>query len=275
MCSSALSNFSEAVVFGGAGGFGRVFAAQLLASGITVTTIDSQPGADLEGDICSDTSRFEKLLAGAELVMLCLPQDATIDVLKALDGLTLDTLLVDICSVKSVVAQTAASVCRGCEYVSLHPMFGPDRPIKGSNGVFMPIRGGQRAAEFRSLVSGWGVQLIDTDVQTHDRVTSLVQVITHAVLATFANVREQLRSEGAISEDLVDAFATPVFAELERVSQGMVRENAALYHNIQTANPWGDDVRARLDLALSQTLDALSDEDAEATRALFARIAKN
>lgn len=274
MCS-ALSNISKAVVFGGAGGFGRVFAERLSAAGIQATTVDNRPGADIEGDISADAARFAELVAEVDLVLLCLPQEAALNVLCALDGMARDALLVDICSVKTVVAQTAATVCLNCEYVSFHPMFGPDRVLEGSNGVFMPIRQGRRALEFRTLVSDWGVRLIDADVQTHDRVTSLVQVVTHAVLATFANVREQLRTEGEINEALVEAFATPIFAELERVSQGMVHENPALYHNIQTANPWGDDVRKRLSQALTQTLEALSDEDVEATRALFARIAKN
>ncbi|NKB98652.1 MAG: prephenate dehydrogenase/arogenate dehydrogenase family protein [Pseudomonadales bacterium] len=262
---------SSALVFGGCGGFGVAFTEQLTASGISVITVDREGEPDiLVQDV--EPSALAEALAKVDLVLLCMPQAASVSVLQGLDGRFEEGLVVDICSVKSEIAKVAESVCLESEYVSFHPMFGPDRGFKDSNGVVIPIRGGQRAEEFKSLLIEWHVRVIDTDVATHDRVTSLVQVVTHAVLASFANLRANIREAGDIPEDIVDAFATPVFAELERVSQGMVRENPELYHNIQTANPWGDETRAMLTQAVSETLSILSEPDAEGVRSLFSRV---
>jgi prephenate dehydrogenase len=262
---------SSALVFGGCGGFGRAFTEQLTSAGISVVTVDREGDPDI---VVSGEEPIVpvQLLADVDLVLLCMPQAASIGALQRLDGLVKDALVVDICSVKSEIAIVAESVCLGCEYVSFHPMFGPDRGFEASNGVFIAIRGGPRTDAFRALLVRWQVQLFDTDVATHDRVTSLVQVVTHAVLASFASLRANIREAGDIPEDLVDAFATPVFAELERVSQGMVRENPALYHNIQTANPWGDETRAMLTQAVIDTLSVLSGPDAEGVQALFRRV---
>lgn len=280
MCSSGEPRVNEksneskvglietAFIFGGCGGFGKAFTRELRASGITVITSDRIPGAEVEGEISNDPEPFLEPLNQADLVLLCLPENAACEVLSALDGLIRDKLIVDICSVKAVIAARAESSCVACEYVSFHPMFGPERDFAGSNGVFMPIREGRRGTALKALLKSWDVNVIDCDVSTHDRVTSLVQVATHALLATFANLRAQYD----VPQDLVQAFATPVFAELDRVSQGMVAENPDLYHNIQTANPWGSEARDKLTDALHETLATMSAESPEATRALFERV---
>ena len=259
------------LVFGGSGGFGRAFADRFASAGINVTTADVVPGSDIQGDISDDAEVFKEALGIADLVLLCLPEAPACRVLQALDGKIENKLVVDICSVKSVIAGVAQDHCQSSEYVTFHPMFSPDREFIGSNGVFMPIREGARGQVFRTFLESCGLNIIDTDVETHDRVTSLVQVATHAVLATFANLREQYD----VPEEMVQAFATPVFAELDRVSQGMVSENPELYHNIQTANPWGDEAREKLSLALAETLQKLSDNSPEEVRALFERIRRD
>lgn len=261
-------DIKQALIFGGSGGFGRAFAVQLSDRGIAVTTADVLPGSNIQADILHSIDPFAGAVADADLVLLCLPQDAALGVLEALDGHVTDALVVDICSVKSVIVEAAVRRCTACEYVSFHPMFGPDRAFSGSNGVFIPVRDGPRGEAFRQWLVELGVQIIETDVVTHDRVTSLVQVVTHAVLATFANLREAYD----LPEDMIQAFATPVFAELDRVSQSMVAEDAELYHNIQSANPWGGESRERLSLALEETLQTLGETDPAAMRALFARI---
>jgi len=261
-------DIKQALIFGGSGGFGRAFAAQLTDGGVAVISADVLPGSNIQADILDSIAPFAGALADADLVLLCLPQEAALGVLKALDGHITDALVVDICSVKSVIVEAAAGCCTGCEYVSFHPMFGPDKAFSGSNGVFIPVRGGARGEIFKQWLGELGVQIIETDVETHDRVTSLVQVATHAVLATFANLREAYD----LPEDMVAAFATPVFAELDRVSQSMVAEDPALYHNIQSANPWGGESRARLSMALEETLQILGEKDPVAMRALFSRI---
>ena len=268
---SSKEEIESVLIFGGSGGFGRAFAERFSEIGVSVTTSDVINGSDIQANICVDPDVFLPALSGSDLILLCLPEAPACQVLKALDGRIEDKLVVDICSVKSVIADVAKSHCQENEYVTFHPMFGPDRPFTGSNGVFMPIREGFLSNTFRTRLESFGLNIIDTDVETHDRVTSLVQVATHAVLATFANLRLQYE----VPEEMVQAFATPVFAELDRVSQGMVSENPELYHNIQTANPWGDEARAKLKLALHETLAELSSENPEETQALFERVRRS
>ena len=144
-------------------------------------------------------------------------------------------------------------------------MFGPDRSFADSNAVVVEIRKNAAFVQMVELLRGMSLNIIEVDAEAHDQVTSLVQVTTHAVLATFASVR----SQSDIPDELIDAFATPIFRDLDRVSQGMVSENPELYHNIQNANPYGEAARNRLAKALKETLAAFTSSSPEETTRLF------
>ena len=73
-----------------------------------------------------------------------------------------------------------------------------------------------------------------------------MQVLTHATLLTFVQAQEQLQSQVGAPQDLINAMATPIYNDLVTVAQGMLKENPTLYHNIQTAGPWGEQVREAL-----------------------------
>ena len=108
-------DIKQALIFGGSGGFGRAFAAQLTDGGVAVISADVLPGSNIQADILDSIAPFAGALADADLVLLCLPQEAALGVLKALDGHITDALVVDICSVKSVIVEAAAGCCTGCE----------------------------------------------------------------------------------------------------------------------------------------------------------------
>lgn len=268
MSEAQTRKIDHALIIGGCGGFGRRFAASLREQGIKVTTVDTAQDADIVADVATHPEALSAALLSTQLVWLCLPEASAVAVLKALHLLVpADVLVVDICSVKTPVCKVAAQHCTQAEYVSLHPMFGPERDYQGNSAVFIPLRSGPLAQALRDLLQIWGLKVIDTDVDTHDRITSLVQVIPHALLISFAHMRSVMDVDDA----LVDAFATPIYRDLDQVSQGLVNENPALYHNIQNANPHGDAARKALLDALQSTLDTLTENEVEATRALFAK----
>ena len=265
-------SIERALVIGGCGGFGRCFTRLLNEADVAVTTVDVVPGADLQADITEDMAPVRAALSVADVIILCVPEDQTIDLLAALDqDVSSEQLVVDICSVKSRVGKVAEEMCKQAEYLSLHPMFGPDRPLQDSNAVVIPIRRNDVFEKFLPLLAAAGLNIIESTVDEHDRVTSLVQVIPHLLLINFAKVR----AEADIPEDLVQAFATPIFKDLEKVSQGLVHENPALYHNIQTANPNGEAARQLVLEALLSTKAVLEQEQSQATEELFSAVRRD
>ena len=87
----------SALILGGSGGFGRVFAERLTALDVAVTTADVVSGSDIRADICREPEAFVDALNTVELVLLCLPEAVAGRVLVALDGKIKNRLIVDIC----------------------------------------------------------------------------------------------------------------------------------------------------------------------------------
>ena len=155
-------------------------------------------------------------------------------------------------------------------YVSIHPMFGPDRGFVDQNLVFIDVLPGELNDTFRSLLESWQVRVLDADADTHDQVASMVQVLTHATLVSFAQAQSQLD----VPQALFDAMTTPIFRALDETAQGMLHENPTLYHNIQTANPHGANAREALQAAVKTVVGAMGQELPEATKALFDKLAR-
>lgn len=261
-------NIETALVFGGCGGFGKRFSRELLASEVAVTTVDVVAGADIVLDVTVDPQPLHEQLASSDLILLCLNESQTLKVLPVIaDLVAADSLLADICSVKTKIAELVLTLNLTGEYVSLHPMFGPDRPIKGSNAVFVPLIARHLADSLRKMLESWQLNVIEADAAQHDAVTAMVQVVPHALLLSFA----QMRSEMRLPEDLIQAFATPIFRDLDDVSQRLVGENPELYHNIQSSNPNARLARQELVNAVTRTVATLADEDPGLIKTLFER----
>ncbi len=262
-----MAKLESVFIIGGCGGFGRRFSEFFRVQNIPVVTADVVAGADLTLDVAEDPARVKEHL-GADLVLLCLDESNTLKVLTAIsDYVAASTLVVDICSVKTKVCAAAEQYATAAQYLSLHPMFGPERDIQGSNAVVIPLRKGVQSDAFIALLSAWGLNILETTAEEHDAVTAMVQVVPHALLLGFGEMRASMQT----SEALIQAFATPIFKDLDRVSQGLLQENPTLYHNIQTSNPNGDAARVALLEALTTTLETLSDSNPAATLALFER----
>jgi len=259
----------KVMLVGGMGSFGRNIQRHLIASGVSTLSVDRDAQADVVCDVERDGQPLVDALAQVDVVLLCTPEAIAITTLSIIDThITAQQLVVDICSVKSKICAFAQEHGVVGEYMSVHPMFGPEREFAGSNAVCIEIRSGEKSRRFRQLLTQWGIHVIETDAKTHDQVASLVQVFTHAVLCTFANARTQFD----ISPDLVAAFATPVFSDLEKVSQGLVAEDPLLYHNIQSSNPWAAQARDKLLDATRETVEILAAQNPDLMVELFERV---
>jgi prephenate dehydrogenase len=258
---------SRVGIVGGCGGFGRAFADALTQSECYVVTMDRDPSADVVCDIEEPLEQVEAVASECDVLLLCMAQAQALSVLRRLQAPD-DLLLVDICSVKHQIVAAARQYCLNAQYLSLHPMFSPERGFHDNNVVAVEVRGGDKLDAFVQLLQVWGARIVTTDEATHDQVTAVVQVLTHATLTAFEHAKATIDAPA----DLVDAMATPIFAELTRVAQGMLHENPELYHNIQTANPNGNAARAALHSAVLDTIQVLGAQHPDGVVELFERL---
>ncbi len=221
------------LLLGGAGRMGRLLARELGARGHEISVQEPGDGQDRRA-----------LMEAAEIIMVCVPMEVAAGVIREIlpdvpDG----ALLCDINSLKAEVCAAMASAGQDApfEALGLHPMFGPTvSAFRRQKVVVCDVRRGPLGDWLVGELGQLGVEIVETDPQTHDRMMAVVQVMVH--FATLVMGEALRRSGTSIEESL--RFTSPIYRLELAFTSRLFAQDPALYAAIETANPHGAEVRA-------------------------------
>jgi len=208
----------DIVVIGGNGSLGSFFVQELSLAGHNVSVFGRK-----------DWDNPEPLLEQAELVLICVPIERTIDVIaKTAPYLNANTVLADITSIKTPIVQALLEHHTG-PILSLHPMFGPGvQSFLSQNVVVCPVREQQSYQWLLDLIANRGGKLITCTPEEHDRMMIAIQAIRH--FSTFS-LGVFLAEEGIDISRSLD-FASPLYRlEIDIVSR-LFAQDSSLYVDI-------------------------------------------
>lgn len=241
----------RAVVLGANGVVGRALACRLVESGISVTGIDLQkipfcenPGFAYEQcDATAPTDAGLREIKKADIVIVCLPEDAAIAALPTIvQAAATDSLIVDTLSVKEKIVATLKSLHPTQEAISINPMFSPSLEFTGQNIAIVIVNEGPRADEFESLLTSWGAITASVRADEHDKITALMQVATHAAIMSIGMVLHDWSYDVAKGIKMATPPHRICLAMLARMSAA----SPEVYWDIQRSNSYGVDARSSL-----------------------------
>lgn len=252
----------KALVVGGAGNMGRWFVDFLESKGYAVSVAD--PKGALPG-----RPRVEdpvEAARGFDIVLLATPPSATAPLLRALRGVG-GPLILDIASLKAPVADALRELAAsGARVASIHPMWGPSADLLASRNVVVCGCGSPEAArEARKLFEDTAANVVEMDLEGHDRLMALVLGIPHAASLVFGHA---LASQPIPLRE-VAPLGGPTFQKQVRVSAEVASENKDLYYEIQRLNPHTAEALDGLLRSLEELREAVADR--EAFRAYMAK----
>jgi prephenate dehydrogenase/chorismate mutase len=177
---------AKILIVGGTGGMGRFFArfaslhgAKVKLAGREINKtrtaakeIEVEPGTILDA-------------ASSDIAILAVPMEETVRVATETASLmTTGSLLADLSSVKTGISdRIAEKIPKGLEYVSLHPLFGPNTDhLHGQTIVAVPYRSGQKWSKLAHALQGGGSKLITMSAAQHDKAMAYVQGLHHFAL---------------------------------------------------------------------------------------------
>ncbi|MCI0339592.1 MAG: bifunctional chorismate mutase/prephenate dehydrogenase [Planctomycetales bacterium] len=239
-------------IVGGTGGMGRLFhrffrdlGHEVLAAGL-------------------DTAlRPVEAAARADVVVVSVPIEATEAVIGEVGPAVREGgLLCDLTSVKGAPVRAMLGAAPGADVVGMHPMFGPMvRSLRGQTVVLCPGRGEAGLGWLRAALSSQGAVVKVTDPETHDRMMSVVQVLTHFSTIALGTALRRLGVD--VPESL--SFTSPIYRlELTMVGR-LFAQDAGLYAEIEMRNP----ETPRVIGALRESADRLAELVAAGDRAGF------
>jgi chorismate mutase/prephenate dehydrogenase len=205
----------------------------------------------------------------ADVVVVSVPIDATESVIRDVGPrLREDALLMDVTSIKeapvaAMLASTRASV------VGTHPMFGPNvHSLQGQRVVVCRARGDEWADWLKRMLQARGLTVQETSPAHHDRVMSVVQVLTHFQTQVLGLTLARLGTP--LDETL--RFTSPAYLMELYVTARHFDQSPDLYGPIEMRNPATAHVTTAFGRAASDVAEILGSGDRERFRGLFEEV---
>ncbi|HEY9873659.1 MAG TPA: bifunctional chorismate mutase/prephenate dehydrogenase [Candidatus Obscuribacterales bacterium] len=249
-------------VIGGRGMMGSFFTSRLSVAGHEVSILDRD-----------DWNHADKLLSRAELVLVCVPIEHTLDAIrKASQYLNPTTALADITSIKAETVQAMLEHHIG-PVVGLHPMFGSGvKSFLSQNVVVCPGREYETFQWLLDLIEGEGGKLIICTPEEHDRMMVVVQAIRH--FFTFS-LGAFLAEEGIDIERSLE-FSSPYYRlQIDMVNR-LFAQDASLSINLMLNTKERRDAINRLANTITRLAHLVTQQDKvaltnefEAVRSVF------
>ena len=177
---------TKILIVGGTGGMGRFFARFASLQGARVKLagreINKTRTAAKEMEVEPGTILDA---ASSDIVILAVPMAETVRVATETTSLmTTGSLLIDISSVKTGISERIAEkIPKELEYVSLHPLFGPNTDhLYGQTIVAVSYQSGQKWSKLARALQSAGSKLIAMSAAQHDKAMAYVQGLHHFAL---------------------------------------------------------------------------------------------
>ncbi|MDR2866148.1 MAG: prephenate dehydrogenase/arogenate dehydrogenase family protein [Methanomassiliicoccaceae archaeon] len=212
---------SKMTVIGGSGKMGQWISRYFESMGAEVKIVDISVG-----DVND--------MRGADVVVISVPMSSVGSVLKDADRICRkDTLIFDIASIKTPFSEQIKEMAKRRKVCSVHPMFGPSASSMAGRNVLICDCGCDEAVkEAKELFDNDGANIVITSVERHDELMAYSMAFAHASNIVFFTA---LRLSGVSMDELKDAAST-TFNNTLRTSVPVSKENASLYHAIQSMN---------------------------------------
>lgn len=238
-------------IIGGKGAMGRCMAAMFADLGHAVMI------ADLDTPLTP-----EEAAASADVVLVSVPIDATVEVIRRLGPLVRpEGLLTDVTSIKGAPMAAMMEATKAA-VVGTHPLFGPSvHSLQGQRVVLCPGRGDRWLDWLRATFHARGLAVMESTPEEHDRAMSIVQVLTHFSTEVMGRTLAHL---GVPVADTV-AFTSPIYLMEMLMTARHFAQSPELYASIQMSNPATQEVTE----AFAQSAAQLSRIAAEKDRAAF------
>lgn len=242
------------LIIGGNGKMGLWLCRFFAARGHKIKVYDTS-----ESTVYPSESNLKQGVLEAEVIVVSVPISKTKDVLNEIFSYSPNALIFDVSSVKSPSAEVLKEGAKKAEVCSVHPMFGPETSSIIDRNVVICNCGSYSAVDKTEELFD-GANITKTDLDEHDKLMAYVLGLSHATNIAFF---ETLNRSGKSYQELSKAAST-TFKDQVETSHNVVSDNAQLYYEIQSLNPYEQEVLSTLidSVTTIQSAAAKGDKDA-------------
>ena len=225
-------NGRRVLVIGGAGKMGGWFVDFFTSQGFTATVADTSID-----DGANQFSNWQDAGTDYDVIVVAAPMAVSCRILSELADRKPAGLIFDIGSLKTPLREGLLRLRdAGCRVASLHPMYGPETELlSGRHLIFVDAGSDEATAAAKELFSATMVDVLDMDLDDHDRLIAYVLGLSHALNIAFFTA---LADSGEAAPQLAKLSSTTFDAQL-LVSALVAQDNPYMYFEIQNLNQFG------------------------------------
>lgn len=224
----------------GVGAFGE-FMLKYLIPYFNVSIFDSHRDLSTVGETYNVEICDLNYVCDCDIIVLCVPVVHMEEAMASIQHkLKKGQLIVDLCSVKvNPVKLMKEQLPRGVEFISLHPLFGPQsgkHGISGSNITMCDVGMTNRTDCIRKfLTDTLHLKLHETSPEQHDREMAYVQGLTHMIAKVYSRM-----DVPSIHQK------TKTYTLLEEMVEMIRYDSDELFLAIQRDNPYVEETKQRM-----------------------------
>ena len=207
--------------------------------------------------------------AAADVVVISVPIDATVDVIRELGPrVREESLLMDVTSIKTEPMKAMLEASRA-SVVGTHPLFGPSvHSLQGQRMVLTPGRGEKWHEWLGQMLRARGLLLVEATPEEHDRAMAVVQVLTHFATEVMGKA---LADIGVPLETTLN-YTSPVYLMELLMTARHFAQSPALYASIQMSNPLTSEVTEAFVRAATEHRAVVASGDTAGVTAMFEEV---
>ncbi len=222
-------------------------------------------GSDAKGDVDTDAANH-RLIAAADVVIFSIPPRAVHsgDIRRLTPFARKGQLWMDVTSIKVQPIEDMLQTDAEVEVVGLHPMCAPTvQSLRGQTLVVCKARLTTWESWLDEFLRFTGATLKFCTPSEHDRAMAVVQALVHAMQLTMAAT---IRELGVDVRELL-SFTSPLYKIALSLMARILRQDPALYADIQMLNPYVRDILLRAETRLHALRTSVIETDTD----LFAK----
>ena len=251
------------LIYGGAGGMGKLISELLFAEGYEVDIVRSSGIAmsfPRHDDRKPDPTDYD-------FAIVSVPMSKTGILIERLAEDFSGKRIYEICSMKQHLKDSIAKAeKKGAEVISLHPMFGPTiRSFKDKPVVFCGKKGDFDDDILWKALEHQGARLVAVPFEKHDRLMSYVLQLTHTINIIYFTVL----SNAEIAYPDIEASASPICGRQITNAKAVASQDPELYFEIQKLSRHLGNLYEEIGVAQAELIEALASDTSGKFRSLM------
>jgi len=252
----------KCIIYGGAGGMGKILSEMLHMHGYEVTVIRSS------GAVLKYPSMEQGVIPeDAEFAIVSVPMNITGEMIITASNQVPGKRIYEICSMKTRLKSAISRAEKnGSEVISLHPMFGPGiRAIRDKPVIFCGKPDQFREDPIWKSFEAEGARLITLPFDDHDKVMSYILQFTHSMNIIYFTVL----SNSGVDVKLLEQAASPICLRQMLTAKRVSQQDPQLYFEIQRLSDHLGQIYEELGVAQAELVEALAGESSAKFRQLM------